>query len=559
MTLTRTLRRVAGTSLALAVAAGIGFGRPTTTRADEPAAPAADLIGQPASVAVEPADPSLVGRRATAQLIATATDPDGSVRDLTRALELVEPQPRGRDRLPERAGRARRATARRRSSPAAAASRRRRRSASTEMGEPAPVSFRHDVIPAFSQAGCNMGACHGTPTGKGGFRLSLRGYLPDQDYLTLSREAGGRRINTFAADTSMILRKPLGEIAHEGGLRLSRGTKTYEFLHDWIAEGAKDDPDVPGRRQAGDPARRPRPERPGQHASRSSRSSTTPTAPTATSPRSATTTRSNPEIAEVDADGYVAFKQRGEVAVIAHYLDLVANVRLTHLVEVPGFQVAEVPQDNLVDQAVFAKLNRMRIAPSEPCTDEEFVRRVYLDTIGVLPTPEEVEGVPRRPRPEQRTQARRRPARPARVLRLLDAQVRRRAPLQQPADPAEGGLRLPPLDSSESLQRNKPMDQFVRELLTADGSTFKNPAANYYRISRDPERLGRDHRAALPGRPHPVRQVPQPPVRALDAGRLLRLRRLLLPGPPEEGRLARRGGRSSPPTRATSASRGPAR
>ena len=69
------------------------------------------------------------------------------------------------------------------------------------MEQPAPVSFRHDVIPAFSQAGCNTGACHGTPTGKGGFRLSLRGYLPDQDYVTLSREAGGRRINPMAAET----------------------------------------------------------------------------------------------------------------------------------------------------------------------------------------------------------------------------------------------------------------------------------------------------------------------------------------------------------------------
>ena len=78
---------------------------------------------------------------------------------------------------------------------------------------------------------------------------------------------------------------------------------------------------------------------------------------------------SNPEIADVDADGHVVFKTRGEVAVIAHYLDLVANVRLTHLVEVPGFKVAEVPQDNVIDRAVFAKLNRMRISPSEVCTD----------------------------------------------------------------------------------------------------------------------------------------------------------------------------------------------
>src|SRR5205814_6200788 len=84
------------------------------------------------------------------------------------------------------------------------------------MERPAPVSFRRDVIPAFSQAGCNMGACHGTPTGKGGFRLSLRGYLPDQDFEILSREVGGRRINPIAAQTSLILRKPLGEVPHEG-------------------------------------------------------------------------------------------------------------------------------------------------------------------------------------------------------------------------------------------------------------------------------------------------------------------------------------------------------
>ena len=113
------------------------------------------------------------------------------------------------------------------------------------MDQPAPVSFRRDVIPAFSQASCNMGACHGTPTGKGGFRLSLRGYLPDQDFAILSREAGGRRINPIAPETSLILRKPLGEVAHEGGLRLARNSKSYEFLHDWIKEGAKDDPAAP--------------------------------------------------------------------------------------------------------------------------------------------------------------------------------------------------------------------------------------------------------------------------------------------------------------------------
>ena len=103
------------------------------------------------------------------------------------------------------------------------------------------------------------------------------------------------------------------------------------------------------------------------------------------------------------------------------------------------------------------------------------------------------------------------------------------------------------------------MDQFVRELLTADGSTFRNPAANYYRISRDPENSVETTAQLFLGRADPVRQVPQPPVRALDAGRLLRVRRLLLAGPPEEGHPARRRGGLRRRHAATSASPGPAR
>src|SRR5262249_27083325 len=183
--------------------------------------------------------------------------------------------------------------------------------------------------------------------------------------------------------------KPLGEVAHEGGLRLIRNSKTYEFLHDWIAEGAKDDPGAPAVVQL-----EIRPE------------GRVLTAPASTQQlivrlRDATGAfrdvtpicyydSSNPEIAEVDAEGFVRFKSRGEVAVIAHYLNLVANIRLTHLVEVPGFVQADVPRDNVVDTAVFSKLNRMRIRPSDHCSDREFIRRACPDVIGVLPAPEDL-------------------------------------------------------------------------------------------------------------------------------------------------------------------------
>ena len=189
-----------------------------------------------------------------------------------------------------------------------------------------------------------MGACHGTPTGKGGFRLSLRGYLPDQDFAILSREAGGRRINPIAPETSLILRKPLGEVPHEGGLRLARNSKSYEFLHDWIKEGAKDDPGAPAAVSL-----EILPESRVLNAPANTQQVVVLVHGADKTVRDVTPIcyydSSNPAIAEVDADGYVRFKARGEVAIIAHYLNLVANVRLTHLVEVPGFvQAAGSPR-----------------------------------------------------------------------------------------------------------------------------------------------------------------------------------------------------------------------
>jgi hypothetical protein len=449
-------------------------------------ATAAEELGNPAKVAITPDGATLTGRRATAQLIATATDADGSMRDLTRLLEWVSLDPEvavvsPKGRVEPRGNGTATIVARRGSVEV-------KTTVKVEAVEkPAPVSFRRDVIPAFSQAGCNMGACHGTPTGKGGFRLSLRGYLPDQDFATLSREAGGRRINPLAADTSLILRKPLGQIPHEGGLRLVRGTKTYEFLHDWIAEGAKDDPGAPAavRLEILPPSRvLNAPAKTQQvvvrvHLADGGTRDVTPIC---------YYDSSNPEIASVDTDGHVVFKTRGEVAIIAHYLDLVANVRLTHLVEVPGFQAVQVPTDNVIDRAVFAKLNRMRISPSEPCTDAEFIRRVTLDAAGVLPTEAEVEAFLADSAPEAERRARvveRLLVRPEFydfwTLKFADI-LRANGRLIQPK-----GTYVFNRWIREQLEKNTPMDQFVRVLLTAEGSALRNPAANYYRISRDPE------------------------------------------------------------------------
>jgi hypothetical protein len=438
----------------------------------------------PRSLAAEPETTTLVGRRATAQLLATGTWADGGVRDLTRAVEWTSLDPA--IATVSKTGRILPAADGTTTVVARSGSHEARVTVTVkDVGLAIPVSFRHDVMPALSQAGCNMGACHGTPTGKGGLRLSLRGYLPDQDFTTLTRELGMRRLDTLAPDSSLLLRKPLGEVPHEGGLRLTRGHKVHEALREWIAEGAKDDPGAPaavkleirpGARVLHAPATTQQVAVVAHYADGSQRDVTP----------LCYYNSSRPEIAEVDADGHVAFRSPGEVAVIAHYLDLVANVRLTHLVEVPGFQVAEVPTDNVIDAAVFAKLNRMRIAPSEPATDAEFVRRAYLDLIGVLPTPDEARAFLADGAADKRAKlVGSLLARPEFVdfwtLKLADV-LRSNSRLIQAKGTHAFGRWI-----RSNLERNVPMDRFVRELLTADGSTFRNPAANYYRIARDPE------------------------------------------------------------------------
>ena len=473
------------------------------------------LIGTPTSVAIGPESPPLRGRHSTRQMIATGRYADGSVRDLTRLLFWTSLDPAvatvsDQGQVFPRGNGTATIVARHGSIESSAVVK------VQQMDQPAPVSFRRDVIPAFSQAGCNTGACHGTPTGKGGFRLSLRGYLPDQDFLTLSREAGGRRINIMATESSLLLTKPLGEVAHEGGLRLSRNSKSYELLRDWIKEGARDDPTapapvkleiVPESRVLNAPAR-------SQqlvvllHLADGAIRDVTPICYYDTS---------SPEIAEVDPDAYFRFKNRGEVAVIAHYLNLVANIRLTHLVEVPGFKPAQVPRDDVVDNAVFSKLNRMRISPSGPCTDQEFIRRVYLDTIGILPTPQEVQEFVSSGRGGRRDQViDRLLGRPEFydlwALKFADI-LRSNGRLIQPK-----GAYVFHRWIRAALEREMPMDRFVRMLLTTDGSTYFEPRHQLLPDQPRPREFRRDDRPALSGSAHPVCEVPQPSLRALDPG-----------------------------------------
>ncbi|WP_250847219.1 DUF1549 and DUF1553 domain-containing protein [Aquisphaera insulae] len=453
-----------------------------------------DRTARRSGTMIEPTASALVGRHATRQLLLTESRADGSGRDLTRAASWSSQDPsiasvnsRGEVR-PRRNGKVTIVA----------------RSGSTEsraeiqvqgMEADAPVSFRRDVLPAFSRTGCNMGACHGTPAGRGGFRLSLRGYLPDEDLIALTHEAGGRRVDRADAASSLLLLKPLGEIPHEGGRRLVRGDLCYELIRDWIFEGARDvaaSPAparleiVPGARVLVGTADSQQLAVLLHHEDGSIRDVTP----------LCYFDSSRPAVAEVEPEGFVKFRARGEVAIIAHYLSLVANVRLTHLVESPGFVAAPVPDDNVIDRAVFAKLNRMRIPPSPPCSDEVFLRRVYLDVLGVLPTPAEIEAFLHDPGTASSdvgsSSAARREHAVERLLRrpeFFDFWALKLADVLRSNGrfiQSKGAFVYHRWIRS-AVESDMPMDQFVRALLTTDGSTYERPAANYYRVCREPE------------------------------------------------------------------------
>ncbi len=449
------------------------------------AAAKAKLLGTPSSLQVHPAQINLSGRLATQQVLVQGQYADGSVRDLTAIAEFqleqplaqvdlgfLRPQSNGETKLTVKVGTLS-ATV-----PV--------RVEKQEVAE--PVSFRRQVIAALSIGGCNQGACHGTPSGKNGFKLSLRGFDPASDYLQLTRDVWGRRTDRLAPNASLLVQKGLGRVPHEGGQRFVPGSLALEMVQTWLAEGMADDPSklpplkkidiLPGSRVLRAPARWQQLAVVAHFADGSSRDVT----------RMTVYSSSDPAVADVNANGLVEFKQTGEVAILCRYLDELQTVRLTYLEPKEGFVWPNPPEVNLVDRHVFAKLRQLNIAPSELCADHEFVRRAFLDVCGRLPTAVEVRRFLEDRDPNKRA-------------KLIDALLER----TEYADfwtlkwsdvfrPSRKTIQLKGTHAFQQwlrahLASNTPIDALVRELLTANGDATAVPPANFFRIARDPQNL----------------------------------------------------------------------
>jgi hypothetical protein len=262
-------------------------------------------------------------------------------------------------------------------------------------GLPSPVAlekvdFERHVMPLLAQQGCSAGSCHGSFQGKGGFRLSLFGYAPEKDYLALTREARGRRIDLADPDRSLILRKPTARVSHGGGRRFAPGSAQYRVFRAWIAAGAR------WKKGSGAVARM----------------TVTPSEYALIQPGQEGRVRirvrfkdgaeedvtglcefrvQDDAVAEVRAPGVVRARRPGDTALIVTYRGNVRALRV--LVPTPaahGFRYPRVHEVNYIDREVFAKLRKLNVVPSGLSSDAEFLRRVTIDTIGSLPSPDEV-------------------------------------------------------------------------------------------------------------------------------------------------------------------------
>jgi hypothetical protein len=356
--------------------------------------------------------------------------------------------------------------------------------------DPTPINFATEVVPTLTKLGCNSGGCHGKAEGQNGFKLSLFGFEPQEDYDFIVKEARGRRVFAAAPARSLILLKGTGTIAHTGGKRLDPKSDAYELLKRWVAEGARPSPaNAPNLTrieiQPGDKilARGDKLQASViAHFRDGSKRDVTRFAVLETSPA---------DMLAVDANSLVIVKQRsGSATVTARYMDAVAVARIT----IPfGVEVTNLPPaKTVVDELVFKQLKALGLPPSGLCDDTTFLRRATIDICGRLPTQEEAEAFVADKSADKYEKL---------VDRLLDspdyadyfankwsALLRNRRSATDDAKPNvafHAWIR-------DGLKENKPYDEFVRELLTASGKVDENPLAVWYRELKEPGNLGED-------------------------------------------------------------------
>jgi hypothetical protein len=340
------------------------------------------------------------------------------------------------------------------------------------------ANFTHEIVPLFTKYGCNGGGCHGKSEGQNGFKLSLLGFEPAEDYEHLVFESRGRRLFPAAPENSLLMLKATGEMPHGGGARMERGTPDYLTIVRWMEQGApagKPDDPHPVSISVFPADRLLQPDSTQQLQITAKYSDGT--------IRDITTSvqydSAAKDMLEVSSTGIVkAARQTGDAAVMIRYKEMAGVFRAT----IPlGAPMGEFPPErNFIDRHVFAKLRTLGLPPSGVCDDATFLRRVTLDIAGRIPSTAEAGAFTADTNPDKRA---------ALVDRLLAgtdyadyfagkwSSLLRNKRGNSPARTTytfHAWLR-------DSLNHNKPYDQFVREVIAASGSISSNPATGWYR------------------------------------------------------------------------------
>ncbi len=260
-----------------------------------------------------------------------------------------------------------------------------------EFEKPRTLSFVQDVQPVLTKSGCNMGSCHGALAGKGGFKLSLRGYNHESDHFTISKQALARRTDTTEPDESLLLRKPTRAMSHAGGKRFEKDSEEYRTLRAWIAAGAPGPSDKEVSLEKIEVF-------PNLAVLKPKDSIRVVVQASYSDGRKADVTHwakfssSEETIVTVDDQGHATVQASGESAIAVLFGSKVATATITvpHLKPVDVALFDNAKKTNVVDEHVLNKLRLLNLPPSGDSTDAEFIRRAYLDTCGLLPKPEEV-------------------------------------------------------------------------------------------------------------------------------------------------------------------------
>lgn len=351
-----------------------------------------------------------------------------------------------------------------------------------------PISFRMDVMPVFMKTSCNNGSCHGAARGKDGFRLSLFGFDPAGDHFRLTREMPGRRINLALPEESLLMEKAAGVVPHTGGKRMAVGDEQYNTLVRWLKSGAPDDPkpaEVPTVVSVELYPKNAVMDGEGEQQRLTVRAKYSDgTDQDVTS--LAYFSSNNETAAEISQEGLVTAHERGEAFIMARFDTHTVGSHFIVLPKGLQYEDPKTPEYNYIDTLVHNKLRKLRIIPSDVCTDEQFLRRVFVDITGTMPSAEEYEKFLADTDEKKREKV---------VDQLLqrkefvDIWVMKWAELLQVRTINNRVARKPMLRYfnwlREKIAGNTPTDVMVRELLASKGGTFSDPATNYYQTETE--------------------------------------------------------------------------